>query len=214
MPRLRTRTGARLSDERVRATIREWETTRSGEAASAWLTHWLRGATSTPTVAAFTAAWLVEGGRDPRHDPRPGDEVCAKTRRQKPRVWTVGRPSPSMPQPMRDAFDPTAPPNFRLVRRHRIGAEQQRITETVLLQSWRRAFKDGIICKVACESCEGIGHTSTSITEDGGVAIFQFKCGNPHECQGCCDECRGTGHAVHGASAKAKAPTPVRSSHV
>jgi hypothetical protein len=179
-----------VADTRLRQAMREWESERSPQAATAIVASWMRGLVGQPEADVFVAAWFASGGRDPRKDPLVGDKVEAAKplhggKHYKPRQWTIVHPK--WPVTGSDPYNETWPASCRLIRRARTGAENQLVQETVLLRSWREGMKHGTVLKVACKDCCGVGHTS------------QFA-------EPPCRACLGTGHSIHGVNASAEAP--------
>lgn len=197
-----------MSDAQATAAERAYRAQPTGENALALVTAWVRvgGPASSVTLPyeAITTAWLHQGGRDPRRDPRFGDVVESRQTRfasgrrgYTPRRWTVVRPiDPPVALAQRTeerrqqvandylaCFMPTARPSRRLVRRERKGAENQHIVEVVTFESWRRWAREGTVCRVACETCEG-----RAAADAGDPTPF------PHPPEPCA-ACYGTGHA-------------------
>lgn len=196
-----------MSDLALRSAIRAYSRDPSPENAAAGVVAWVRAGSvleAQPPPAAFVAAWLAAGGRDPRRDPRPGDVVEGTSEnslgRYRPRRWTVVSPRPLAPPLSRGEsaksyfalFDPATRRSLRLVRRERTGADKQKIVETVTLDSWQRAFRRGTILRAACESCEG----TTSAPSPDVIDAYS------------CPACFGTGHAIFDNSEKSNGTSP------
>jgi len=205
-----------MTDAARQLARRSYEAAPTPEAAVAIVTSWKRQGFQgvAPPQEVLTAAWLAGGGRDPRREPAPGDEV-EKLPTPRSGTW-VWRSEARMRQVWRVVEVRRAVAATRAgkeVAQTYVGRDMGFFDESgpahmrrsdLLLVNWKRATRHyTTVLKIACEACSGSGRPRLPVTiaelqqqlHDDPRAIDKIEVHVPFM-RDECPACGGTGSAV------------------